>query len=197
MVKTAVFASGSGTNFENLVKAIREGKITHASIELLVVDKEQAYAIERAKQLGIPWVYVNPKAFANKAEFEREILSVLKRREIELIALAGYMRIISPVLLEAYPRRIINIHPAYLPNFPGKQGILDAYNAKAAETGVTLHYLDEGIDTGEIIAQEKFAIDPNWSLEMLEEHVHALEYQLYPKVLDQVCADIEKGDHSR
>lgn len=194
MVKLAVFASGSGTNFENIVNRIQDGTIQHASVELLVVDKEHAKAIDRAKRLNIPWVYVNPKAFASKAEYEQEILGYLRKREVELIALAGYMRIVSPVLLNAYPKRIVNLHPAYLPYFPGKQSILDAYNAKVSETGVTLHYLDEGIDTGPIIHQEKIFIDPKWSLEVLEEHVHALEYKMYPQVLNELCEKIEKGE---
>lgn len=194
MVKTAVFASGSGTNFENIVNCINDGKIQNCTVEILIVDKEKAYALTRAKNLNIPAVYVNPKAFASKAEYEREIIRILQEKEIDLIVLAGYMRIISSVLLEAYSKRIVNIHPAYLPNFPGKQGILDAFNAKASETGVTVHYLDEGIDTGEIIRQEKFAVNPAWTLEELETHVHALEYKLYPEVLNDLCARIERGE---
>lgn len=194
MVRIAVFASGTGTNFENIVNRINDGTIQNASVKLLVVDKEHAKAIERAKQLNIPWVYVNPKAFPSKMDYEKEILGYLQKKEIQLIALAGYMRIVSPVLLEAYPRRIVNLHPAYLPYFPGKQSILDAYNAKVSETGVTLHYLDEGIDTGPIIHQEKIMIDPEWTLEILEEHVHALEYKMYPEVLNQLCDRIEKGE---
>ena len=166
MVKLAVFASGSGTNFENIVNRINDGTIKNAAVALLVVDKEHAKAIERAKRLEIPWVYVNPKAFPSKAEYEEEILQYLRKREVDLIALAGYMRIVSPVLLAAYPKRIVNLHPAYLPYFPGKQSILDAYNAKVSETGVTLHYLDEGIDTGPIIHQEKISIDHEWTLEI-------------------------------
>lgn len=194
MVKVAIFASGNGSNFENLVEKVNDGTIKNVEIVCLFVDKEKAYAIERAKKLNIPWFYINPKAFENKAAFEEEVITYLKEYGVDLIALAGYMRIISPVLLQAYPKRIVNLHPAYLPNFPGKQSILDAYNAKVAETGVTLHFLDEGIDTGPIIYQEKFAIDPTWSLETLEEHVHALEYKLYPIVLNDLCERIEKGE---
>ena len=177
MVNVAVFASGSGTNFENIVKA----NLQYANIKVLIVDKEKAYAIERAKKYQIPYIYVNPKAFPSKKEYE-----------IELIALAGYMRYIGEVLLENYGGRIINIHPAYLPNFPGAHGIKDAYEAKAKETGVTIHYVDEGVDTGEIIHQEKFEIDPLWTLEQLEERVHALEYKMYPEVLERLCKEANK-----
>ena len=192
MVNIAIFASGSGTNFENIVLNINNGTIKNACVKLLVVDKEKAYACERANRLGIPFIYVNPKAFNNKAEFEKEIIKYLEEKEIDLIVLAGYMRIISSVLLSAYPKRIINIHPAYLPNFPGAHAILDAFEAKAEETGVTVHYIDSGIDSGEIIFQEKIKIDKDWSLETLEEHVHALEYELYPKVIHALCNTLNK-----
>lgn len=194
MVRLAIFASGSGTNFENIVKQVEMGNIENVSVELLIVDREHAKAIERAERLNIPWIYVNPKGFATKADYEKAIVEYTQKKEIDLIALAGYMRIITPVLLNAYPRRIINLHPAYLPAFPGKQSILDAFEAKVSETGVTLHYLDEGIDTGEIIHQEKISIDPSWTLEILEEHVHALEYKMYPEVLNELCRKIEKGE---
>ena len=188
MVNLAIFASGSGTNFENIVKK----QINNVNVKLLLVDKEPAYAIQRAQNLGIPWVYVNPKAFPSKKEYEEKIMEYLQEYDIELIALAGYMRYIGEVLLTHYDRRIVNIHPAYLPNFPGAHGIRDAYEAHAKETGVTIHYVDQGIDTGEIILQEKFDIDPNWSLETLEEHVHALEYVLYPKALEMLCKEETK-----
>lgn len=192
MVKIAIFASGSGTNFENLVNKINDQTIRGVSCELLIVDKEQAYAIERAKKLNVPYEYVNPKAYANKEEYETYIKSLLDARGIKLIVLAGYMRYIGKVLLESYPYRIINIHPAYLPNFPGAHGIADTYNAKVEFGGVTVHYVDEGVDTGEIIMQEKVMIDPKWSLDEFEEQIHALEYVLYPKALQYVCDKIEE-----
>lgn len=185
MVNIAVFASGSGSNFENLLKA----KMQYANIKLLIVDKENAYAITRANQLKIPYIYVNPKAFENKERYETQIVEYLKQYEIERIVLAGYMRYIGKVLLANYPHKIINIHPAYLPNFPGAHGIKDAYDAKAKETGVTIHFVDEGVDTGAIIHQEKFRIEPEWTLEQLEKRVHELEYQMYPKVLEKLCKE--------
>lgn len=191
MVKIAIFASGNGSNFENLVNHINNKQIEDCSCELLVVDKAKAFAIERAKKLDIPYVHFNPKDYDNKLAYEAEILNVLKDKHIDLIVLAGYMRIISPVLLNAYRKRIINLHPAYLPYFPGKQSILDAFNAKVSETGVTVHYIDEGIDTGEIIYQEKLVIDPLWSLETLEDHIHEMEYRMFPEVVNKVCKLIE------
>ncbi len=123
MVKTAIFASGSGTNFENLVLRMQDGTIPNAVCELLVVDKENAKARERADRLGIDHIYVNPKAYAGKKEYEQEIRRHLEEKGVQLIILAGYMRFIGEELLTHYPRRIINIHPAYLPAFPGAHGI--------------------------------------------------------------------------
>ena len=192
MVNIAVFASGSGTNFENIVKHMQAGTIKSATCKVLIVDKANAYAIERAKALNIPYVYVDPKAYGGKAGYETKIKEILDSYEVELIVLAGYMRYIGEVLLTNYPNKIINIHPAYLPNFPGAHGIKDAYDAKVEWTGVTVHYVDEGVDTGEIIQQEKLMIDPTWDLETLETHVHALEYDLFPRVIESVCANWNK-----
>ena len=132
---------------------------------------------------------MNPKAFSSKEAYEKKILTYLEKYEIEFIALAGYMRFIGKVLLNNFPNKIINLHPAYLPAFPGAHSIQDAYEAKVAYTGVSIHYVDEGVDTGEIIHQEKIMIDSKWSLEELEEHVHALEYKLYPEVLEKLCKE--------
>lgn len=186
MVNVAVFASGGGTNFENLVHASYQD----AQIKLLVCDKEHAKVIDRALRLGIPYVYVNPKAFPSKEEYETKILTYLIQYEIDVIALAGYMRFIGSVLLKAYPNRIINLHPAYLPAFPGAHSIQEAYDAKVAYSGVTLHYVDEGIDTGTIIHQEKVYIQEDWDIETFETAIHTLEYTLFPVILDKICQEV-------
>ena len=192
MVNIAIFASGNGSNFENLVNEINNGHIDNAVCKVLIIDKEQAYAKERAARLGIPCVYVNPKGYGGKEGYETEIMKTLKSYEVELIVLAGYMRFIGKVLLSNYPNRIINLHPAYLPAFPGAHSIQDAFEAKVSYTGVTVHYVDEGVDTGEIIHQEKIMIDPSWDLETLEEHVHAKEYDMFPRVVKTVCERMEE-----
>lgn len=196
MVNIAVFASGNGSNFENIAMCIKQGTLRNVCCKVLIVDKEHAYAIQRAEQLHIPWIYVNPKAYADKRGYEQRILEKLKEYAIDLIVLAGYMRFIGEVLLTSYPRRIINLHPAYLPHFLGAHSIQDAFEAKVSFTGVTVHYVDEGVDTGEIIHQEKIFIDPAWTLETLEEHVHALEYRMFPEVIRMVSDEIEKEGQS-
>ena len=190
MVNIAIFASGNGSNFENLVNEINNGHIDNAVCKVLIIDKEQAYAKERAARLGIPCVYVNPKGYGGKEGYETEIMKTLESYEVELIVLAGYMRFIGKVLLSNYPNRIINLHPAYLPAFPGAHSIQDAFEAKVSYTGVTVHYVDEGVDTGEIIHQEKIMIDPSWDLETLEEH--AKEYDMFPRVVKTVCERMEE-----
>ena len=114
-----------------------------------------------------------------------------KDKNVDLIVLSGYMRFIGKVLLEAYPKAIINLHPAYLPEFPGAHSIQDAFEAGVSQTGVTVHYVDEGVDTGPIIRQKRVPIDPNWNLETLEEHVHAMEYDLFWQVIKSVAEEME------
>lgn len=195
MVNIAIFASGNGSNFENIIHAIENGNLKGKAIcRLLVVDKAHAYACERAQRLAVPYIFVDPKAYPSKEAYETEIQRHLVAHGVQLIVLAGYMRFIGKVLLEAYPRAIINLHPAYLPAFPGAHSIRDAYEAKASFTGVTVHYVDEGVDTGEIIHQEKLNIDKTWSLETLEAHVHALEYRMFPEVIEIVVGRLESEE---
>jgi phosphoribosylglycinamide formyltransferase 1 len=182
MKNIAIFASGSGTNFQAIVDAVKNG-IVPARVALLVCDKPGAKVIERAERERIPTFVFSPKDYDSKAEFEQAILAELRKREIEFIALAGYMRLIGPTLLDAYEGKIVNIHPSLLPAFPGKDAIGQAYRAGVKITGVTIHYVDEGMDTGPIIAQRAIAIHEGESLAQLEERIHEVEHELYPAVL--------------
>lgn len=189
-MRVAVLASGSGSNFEAIAQAVKEQKIA-AELVLLFSDHHDAYVLERGKKFGIPCESFELKEFPDKKSYERALLALLKRYDVELVVLAGYMRIIGQSLLTDFPQRIINIHPALLPNFPGLHGIKDAYEAGVAETGVTIHYVDSGVDTGPIIAQKAVSIEPNTSLNELETKIHQVEHQLYPQVL----AEIVKESH--
>ncbi|PDM39670.1 phosphoribosylglycinamide formyltransferase [Parageobacillus yumthangensis] len=182
MKNIAIFASGSGTNFQAIVDAVKKG-IVPARVALLVCDKPGAKVIERAEREQIPTFVFSPKDYDSKAEFEQAILAELRKHEIEFIALAGYMRLIGPTLLDAYEGKIVNIHPSLLPAFPGKDAIGQAYRAGVKITGVTIHYVDEGMDTGPIIAQRAIAIHEGESLAQLEERIHEVEHELYPAVL--------------
>ena len=186
MIRAAVFASGSGTNLEALLGHAEDGSLK-CSIDLVIADKENAYARQRARNHNVEEIFVRPKDYKNKEEYESVILQLLKERQIDLIILSGYMRYIGTVLLENYGGRIINIHPAYLPEFPGAHGIADAYNAGVSQTGVTVHFVDEGVDTGPVILQERVPRLEEDSLDELETRVHSKEYDLFWRAVNMVC----------
>ncbi len=178
--KLAVFVSGSGTNLENLADSIRQSRLKNCEIRLVVTDNPQAKALERSKRFNLKSQIFDRKDFKTKADFENAILGSLKAEKIDFVVLAGFMRILSPEFIRAYPQRIVNIHPALLPKFPGAHAIQDAWNAKAKETGVTVHFVDEGIDTGPVIFQKKVVRLDSDTLESLEQKIHAAEYEVYP-----------------
>jgi len=185
MKKIAVFASGNGTNFQAIIDAIENGKL-FAEIAVLVTDKPECFAVKRALNHNIPVFSINTNNYTSKEEYEKKIASYLFEKNVSLIVLAGYMRLIGEVLLAAFPNRIINIHPALLPAFPGKNSILQAYNYGVKVFGVTVHYVDEGIDTGKIIAQDSFISVGTETLQEIEQKIHAIEHKLYPKVIKDV-----------
>lgn len=187
-MRIAVLASGNGSNFEVIAQAVKDKRI-QAELVLLFSDHHDAYVLERGKKFGIPCESFELKEFSNKQSYEKALLNVLKKYNVDLIVLAGYMRIIGTELLGEYPQRIINIHPALLPNFPGLHGIKDAYEAGVKETGVTIHYVDSGVDTGPIIAQGKVQVAESDSLGDLETKIHDVEHQLYPQVLAEIVKE--------
>ncbi|MBD8069652.1 phosphoribosylglycinamide formyltransferase [Bacillus sp. PS06] len=192
MKKLAVFASGSGTNFQAILDAVREGTLD-AEITLLVCDKPGAKVIERAESAGVDTFVFSAKEFASKVEFETLIVERLTKLEIDLVVLAGYMRLIDQTLLAAYPNQIVNIHPSFLPDFPGKDAIGQAYRAGVKTTGVTIHFVDEGMDTGPIIAQRTIEIEQDDTLERLEQKVHEVEHIFYPETLQSLLKEIAVG----
>ncbi|MCL2610746.1 MAG: phosphoribosylglycinamide formyltransferase [Defluviitaleaceae bacterium] len=176
MKKLCVFASGNGSNFEAIAKEI--------PVSLLVCNKPNAKVIDRAEKLGIETYIVDTKK--PKEIFETEIISKLNEYDIDFIALAGYMRLIGPTLLNAFENKIINIHPTLLPSFVGKDGIKRAFDYGVKITGVTVHYVDSGMDTGKIIAQVAILIEQDDTLETLSEKIHKEEHKLYVKVLKEM-----------
>ncbi|WP_141430368.1 phosphoribosylglycinamide formyltransferase [Bacillus sp. 03113] len=185
MKNIAVFASGSGSNFQAIMEAIKDGRLK-ANVALLVSDQPSAYCIERAKQENIPYFAVRAKDYPSKVDYEKDILEQLGKHNIEFIVLAGYMRLIGSTLLQAFEGRMVNIHPSLLPAFPGKDAIGQALEAGAEKTGVTIHFVDAGMDTGPIISQESINIDQEDTKESLQEKVHKIEHQLYPAVLNKL-----------
>jgi phosphoribosylglycinamide formyltransferase-1 len=185
MKKIAVFASGNGSNFQAIIDEIAKGNLS-AEIAALVTDKPDCFAIERAHNHHIPVFSFIPKNYTSKEEYEKEIAFCLIEKSVSLIVLAGYMRLIGSVLLKAFHNRIINIHPALLPAFAGKNGIQQAYNYGVKIYGVTVHYVDAGMDTGKIIAQECFKAEGAETLQEIERKIHAIEHQLYSKVINEI-----------
>lgn len=187
MRKIAIFASGNGTNFEALAKGCLSGEID-ASVAFCLTDKPGAYVVERARRLNIPVYEISPKDFPDKKHYEERVLQLLEEHGVEMIFLAGYMRIIGNVLLEAYPHAIINIHPSLLPAFPGLDAIGQAMEYGVKVFGVTIHYVDESLDGGKIIAQKAFNYDGNDRNE-LEPMVHSLEHRLYVETAAKLVSD--------
>jgi phosphoribosylglycinamide formyltransferase-1 len=185
MRNIAIFASGSGSNFQAVADVVQTGELD-AKISLLVCDKPNAYVIERALTLNIPTFIFNPKDYSTKDAYEKEITAILRNCGVEFIVLAGYMRLIGPILLREYEGRIVNIHPSLLPDFPGKDAIGQAIAAKAKWSGVTIHYVDEGMDTGPIIVQERVLLDENETRESLQEKIQSIEHKLYPSILQML-----------
>ncbi|MDD5408877.1 MAG: phosphoribosylglycinamide formyltransferase [Candidatus Omnitrophica bacterium] len=183
----AVFASGNGSNFSAIIKAIRRAKIKVKSV-ILVCDRPEAFVIKRAKNAGVQVVLVNRADFASRADFETAIIQRLKSYKIDLIALAGFMRMLSPDFVRRYRNRILNIHPSLLPAFKGAHAIKDALDYKASSTGVTVHFVDEKMDHGPVILQERIKIRSCDNLASLEKRIHALEHKLYPQVIRLFCS---------
>jgi phosphoribosylglycinamide formyltransferase 1 len=196
MKKVAVFASGSGTNFQAIVDATKVATL-ECELVLLVCDKPGAKVIERAKNEGIQTFVFSPKDYENKSRFEADIVEQLQRKQVDFIVLAGYMRLIGDTLLHSFRNKIVNIHPSLLPAFPGKDAIGQAYRAGVTTTGITIHYVDEGMDTGPIIAQRELPIEPTDTLEMIEEKVHHIEHEFYPRTLQALFTAKEKTSKGR
>ncbi len=174
-----MFASGQGSNFEALALADRRGTLG-GRVVALFADRSDAPACERAKRLGIEVVCPPAGQFRTRLEDERPWLAALRERRIEVIALAGFMRRLHATLLDAFPERILNIHPSLLPAFPGLDAIARALADGVRVTGCTVHLVDSGLDDGPIVAQSAVEVRLDDSLETLTERVHAAEHTLYP-----------------
>jgi len=177
--RLAVFVSGAGSNLRALAAHSTGDDAWPARIVAVVSDKPQCAGVAFAREAGISVYAHSPGNFASAREFETGVLGFLQRHGVQYIALAGYMRIIRDVLLEAYAGRILNIHPSLLPAFPGKQGVADAFAAGVDVTGVTVHLVDAGVDTGPILAQERVMIERAAGIEQLYEDIHQVEHRLY------------------
>jgi phosphoribosylglycinamide formyltransferase-1 len=173
-----VLVSGEGSNLQALIDA-------GLPIAAVASNKRGVRALERADAAGIPARVFEEREYADRMARDRELADWLQLRGVELVVLAGYMHLLTQAFLDRFPDRIVNVHPSLLPEFPGARAIDDALRAGVDTTGVTVHYVDEGLDTGAVIRQEQVAVEPR---DTLVDRIHAVEHRLLPEVVQQLCA---------
>lgn len=181
--RIAVLASGRGSNLQAIIEAVESGTIQKAAVTLVVSDRKNAYALERARRKNILTAYFNPRLFISREEYDRELVAYLEEQQIDLVVLAGFMRLLTPYFVLAFQNRILNIHPSLLPAFPGMNGVADALAWGVKVTGCTVHFVDAGLDTGPIILQEALPVARDDTAETLHQRIHALEHRLYPQAI--------------
>lgn len=186
--RIAVFASGNGSNYEAMMRTFEQEGWVKGEVVLLVCDQPGAYVLERAEKWGTPTFALSMKDYRDKPAFETAILHQLEAFEIDFIVLAGYMRLLGATLLQPYLGKIINIHPSLLPSFPGKDAIGQALEYGVQVTGVTVHFVDEGMDTGPIIAQRPVFVTREDTYESLAQKIQTVEHELYPQVI-KACVE--------
>ena len=184
-LKIGILLSGSGTNFQAIADAASQG--VPVEIAHVVSSRPDAYCIERAKALGLPVLVLNREVYADPNAADQMIVDTLKASGVEYVVMAGYMRMVTSVLLDAFPNRILNLHPALLPSFKGAHAIQDAFDAGVKVTGVTVHFANEEYDKGPIIAQRAVIVRENDTVESLEERIHDVEHEIYPQVLGWIA----------
>lgn len=185
-MKIAVLISGTGTNMVAIINAINAGELD-ASIEYVVSSNSHAKGIAKAQEAGIDTVVFEPADYAEPEAVDRKMVELFEARDVECVVMAGYMRKVTPVLLDAYPNRVVNLHPALLPKHRGAHAIQDAYDAGDDVTGITIHFANEEYDKGPIIFQHEVPIDHDEPADTLEAHIHEAEHTYYPKVLQLIA----------
>ena len=164
--------------------AIKKGRLS-ARVAVMVCDNPKAFALKRARKHEIPVFLFAPKRFKSREDYERILVSILKSEKVDLVVLAGFMRILTPYFIRTYKSRILNIHPSLLPNFKGAHAIRDAFQAGVSVTGVTVHLVTDKLDSGRIILQKKVRVSKKDSLKSLEEKIHRVEHQIYPPAVSR------------
>lgn len=182
VLNIGVLVSGSGTNLQAILDEIATGGLP-VRVSLVVSSRPDAYGIKRAEEAGIPTLVMNREKYADREAADQEIVDALKAAGAEYVVMAGYMRMVTPVMLNAFPDRVINLHPALLPSFKGAHAIEDAFNAGVKVTGVTVHLANEEYDKGPIIAQRVVVVREDDTVDTLEARIHEVEHILYPEVL--------------
>ena len=179
----AVLVSGRGSNLQSIIDNIENGTIPHASVKVVISDVDGTYALERVQRHGIEAVFVDPNKYENKAGFENEILHIITQHDVGLVLLAGYMRVVGPTLLTPYKGKMINIHPALLPSFPGLHGQQQAFDHGVKVSGCTVHFVDDGVDTGPIIIQRCVPVLEDDTANVLANRILEQEHKVFPDVV--------------
>lgn len=196
MKNIAVLASGQGSNLEAIFEAIERGEVA-GRVVIVISDRAGAPALGRAEKRNVKALFLDPKQYASREAYDRVLAAELKEMQTELIVLAGFMRFLSPQFIDEFPMQIINIHPALLPAFPGTDGIEQALNYGVKVTGCTVHFVDEGLDSGPVILQSTVPILQQETIETLEQRIHAAEHRTYPTAIDLFCRDKLKVEGRR
>ena len=184
-LKIGVLLSGSGTNLQAIIDAVAEG--LPLDIVLVVSSRPDAYGIERARAAGIPTLVMNREKYADVLAADAQIVEALQEAGAEYVVMAGYMRKVTSVMLDAFPNRVLNLHPALLPSFKGAHAIADAFNAGVKVTGVTVHFANADYDKGPIVAQRAVPVAESDTLDTLEAKIHDVEHVLYPEVIGLIA----------
>lgn len=187
-IKLGVLLSGSGTNLQAIIDAIDAGKLD-ATIELVVSSRPDAYGLKRAEAAGLQTLTLSKETYEDSFVADMVIATELKRYNVDYVVMAGYMRKVGVPILNTFPNRVLNLHPALLPSFRGAHAIQDAYEYGVKVTGVTVHLANADYDRGPIIAQRPVVVEEGWTVDQLEEAIHQVEHQLYPEVLQLFAQD--------
>ena len=184
--KIAILASGEGSNAQALIDAGSRGELGEAEIALIVSDRSDAGVLDRASSSDIEGLFIDPTDFGGRSAYGEALANALREREIGLVCLGGFMRILAPNFIRAFERKVLNVHPALLPAFPGAHPVKDTLQWGAKLTGATIHFADELADHGPIIFQEALEVDPNDTEESLHGRIKEIEHRLYPRAVRAV-----------
>lgn len=185
-LKIGVLISGSGTNLQAIIDRIAAGTLD-AEVVLVVSSRPSAYGLKRAEAAGIQTLTLSKEVYADPEMADEVIASSLKKAGAEYVIMAGYMRMVHDPILATFPNRVVNLHPALLPSFPGAHAIQDAYDRGVKVTGVTVHFANADYDAGPIIAQRALPVEEGWSVDELEAHIHEIEHELYPDAIQLIA----------
>ena len=189
--RLGILISGSGTNLQAIIEACHNGELHGvAEVALVISDKADAYGLARAEKAGIDNLAIEPSHFSDKQKFNEEIKNQLISHKIDIVVMAGYMKFLGPEVLKAFPDKVLNIHPALLPLFPGAHGIAETYNSGMGVGGVTVHFANEIFDEGPILLQRAIPIERGDSIEDFEAKVHQIEYQIYPLAIGLLASEL-------